>query len=373
MKKNILFIHSSSEMYGSDRSLYNIVKYLNKEKYNIFVFLPDKGALADELKKIPNVSTVVSHIAVIRRKNMSLAGACRYIKDFFDSYQQIKNYIRKNNIQIVYTNTSVVFPGAVAAKRMKIMSVWHIREIISKKSENMIISGIVNKYADVIVVNSKSTGRSLAVKKKKIKVIYNAIEEKDCIEKEYERRQIVVGMAGRINRWKGQKLFVDAAEIVHKKHPELIFKIAGDPFEGEEYMGEQLESYIKEKKLEKNVILAGRIEDMDSFYQSLDIFVLPSIRPEPFGLVVIEAMQYGIPVIATNHGGPTEIIQNGQDGYLVDFNNAGEMADRIIYLTENPDIREYIGKNAIKKEKKFFSMNSMVKNIEKIFDGNMEI
>ena len=64
------------------------------------------------------------------------------------------------------------------------------------------------------------------------------------------------------------------------------------------------------KNLNNKVILLGQVDDMMSFYKGLDIFILPSIQPEPFGLVVIEAMNNKLPVVATNHGGPVEIIEN---------------------------------------------------------------
>ena len=93
--KNILFLHGSSELYGSDRSLLNIVKYIDKEKMNIHVILPGTGVLFDEIKKVPKVKVEVFDIAVLRRKNISIRGGLQYVKAFFRSYAYIKQYIRK--------------------------------------------------------------------------------------------------------------------------------------------------------------------------------------------------------------------------------------------------------------------------------------
>lgn len=364
--KNILFVHSSSELYGSDRSLLNIVKNIDKSKYNIYIVLPCIGPLVDEMKKIKGVEVKIFEVAVLRRKNLSVKGIFQYIKDYIKSIKYLKNIIKQYNIDIVDTNTAVVFPGAIAAKKTNIKSVWHIREIISNKYENRIISFIMNKYADIIVANSKATGNALKVNQDKIRVVYNAVEEKEDI-KYNVHDQLVVGMAGRINRWKGQKLFVDAAKLVHEKIPNVIFKIAGDVYIGEEEIKKELEEYISEKKLDKVVKLLGQVNNMSEFYADIDIFVLPSIQPEPFGLVVIEAMEYGLPVIATNHGGPVEIITEGEEGYLVDYKDANQMANRIIELVSDPDKRRYMGENARNKKRKEFSVNTMVERIEKIF------
>lgn len=369
--KNVLFIHSSSELYGSDRSLLNIIKYINKKEFTVFVILPCEGPLAEELRKIENVKLEIFEVAVLRRKNLSLIGGIEYIRKFYYSYKFLREYIKNCNIDIVDTNTSVVFPGAIAAKKMGCKSVWHIREIIKNNIENKFISIIMEKYSDLIIANSKSTAESLKVNQKKIRIVYNAIEEKENYKETIKiENNFTIGMAGRINRWKGQKLFVDAAEIVYKYYPHVVFKIAGDVYIGEEYLKMELKEYIENKGLEKSIKLVGQVNDMDSFYKSIDIFVLPSIQPEPFGLVVIEAMENKVPVIATNHGGPTEIISHGEDGFLVDYKEAYEMAEYIIRLLDDKLLRENIAVNGFKKKRRIFSVEQMVKGIENIFNEN---
>nr|WP_205395999.1 glycosyltransferase family 4 protein [Streptococcus lutetiensis] len=366
--KNVLFIHSSSELYGSDRSLLNIVKNINKDRFSITVILPSYGPLVEELKKVASVDIIIYEVAVLRRKNLSFFGLLKYFTSFFNSILFVKKIIREKKIDIVDTNTAVVFPAAIAAKMCRVRSIWHIREIIKSQFENQIISFMMDNFADIIVANSISTGRALKVNQDKVRVVYNAVDEKEAISQRVQNKSFVVGMAGRINRWKGQRLFIEAAEIVINNYPDTIFKIAGDAYAGEEYLKSDLEKYIYENKLEKNVILEGQVNDMDSFYNQLDLFVLPSIQPEPFGLVVIEAMEFGIPVIATNHGGPTEIIRDGIDGYLVDYNHPNEMATRIMEFISNRNEKIKFGENGKRRKRELFSVDAMVKKVESIFD-----
>lgn len=361
---NILFLHSSSELYGSDRSLLTILNNIDKIKFNVHVFLPCEGPLVEEIKKLHDVKLSIHQIAVLRRKNFSFKGAIEFIKNFIFSYIYICKYIEINKIDTVYTNSAAVLPGAVAATRMKIQSIWHVREIYKNKNENKIISFFLDNFSNKIIVNSKSTGESINVENRKIKVIYNSVENNTIPAIRKKDITISIGMAGRINRWKGQKLFVDSALQILKVHQNIKFYIAGEAYQGEEFLKTNLVKYINEKNLSDKVFLLGQIDDMSSFYNSLDVFVLPSTQPEPFGLVVIEAMSHKLPVVATNHGGPTEIVEDGITGYLVDFNNSNQLTSRIIQLIENHELRITMGQNGYEKKLKYFSTASMIKSIE---------
>lgn len=191
---------------------------------------------------------------------------------------------------------------------------WHIREIVKNNFENKVISHIVNHYSDIVITNSKATADAIKVDKEKVRIVYNAVESPKINKNQIikENNKFVIGMAGRINRWKGQSLFINAAEKVLEKYPDTLFLIAGSAYTGEEYLEEELKDIIEHKKLEKSINLLGQVSKMETFYERIDLFVLPSIQPEPFGLVIIEAMDAGIPVIATNQGGPKEIISNGK-------------------------------------------------------------
>lgn len=374
--KNILFVHASADLYGSDRSLYNLIKNLDKEQYRPFILLPYKGPLMDLLCHVENTEVFVQDFAVLRRKNFCLAGMIGYFVSLLDSVIRIRRLIRDNRIEVVYTNTSVVFPGAIAAKLCGIKSVWHIREILQEKPMiNKFLRTIIDKFSDVIIVNSQATKESVIGKNpQKVKVIYNAIDLSSNIaadsKNEFKERynikdeELVVGMAGRINRWKGQKLFIDMAGEVLGYKKNVKFVIAGDTFSGEEILLEDLKEYVASKQMKDHIIFTGNIKNMNEFYSALDIFVLPSIKPEPFGLVVLEAMGRGIPVVATNHGGPVEIVDDGEDGFLVDYRDCLQMSKVILKLLDDKNLRDRIGKKAKEKPGRKFSMQKYVSQIE---------
>lgn len=379
---NIVFLHSSSELYGSDRSLLNLVKNLDKDKFNITVILPEDGPLVDKINSFDNVEVIINELAVLRRKNLSLSGMSKYFIELMRSIKFINNLIKEKSIDIVYTNTSVIFVGGISAKICKVKSVWHIREIIKSKYERFIVSKIVNIFSDYIIANSKATAEAISKNKDKVKVVYNAIdieknsglEDIDEVYKEVaativkSNNKIKIGMAGRINRWKGQKLFVDMAKLVSEENDNVEFLIAGDVYKGEDYILDDLKGYILESGVKDKIGLLGQVDNMSNFYKKLDIFVLPSIQPEPFGLVVIEAMNNKLPVVATNHGGPVEIIDNNIDGFLVDYKDANEMAQVVNKLIKDKELRNYIAANAEKKVKEKFNVSRYVDEISYILE-----
>ena len=379
---NIVFLHSSSELYGSDRSLLNLVKNLDKDKFNITVILPEDGPLVDKINKVDNVEVIINELAVLRRKNLSLSGMSQYFIMLIKSIKFINNLIKEKNIDIVYTNTSVIFAGGISAKLCKVKSIWHIREIIKSKYERFIVSKIVDIFSDYIIANSKATAEAISNTKDKVKVIYNAIDIEKNIDLEYNdgaykevastvaggSDKIKVGMAGRINRWKGQKLFVDMAKLVSQENDNVEFLIAGDVYKGEDEILDDLKEYILESGVKDKIVLLGQVDNMNSFYKEIDIFILPSIQPEPFGLVVIEAMNNKLPVVATNHGGPVEIIENNVDGFLVDYKEAKEMVQVVNKLIKDREFRSYIATNAEKKVKEKFNVSRYVNEISRILE-----
>jgi glycosyltransferase involved in cell wall biosynthesis len=139
--------------------------------------------------------------------------------------------------------------------------------------------------------------------------------------------------------WKGLDDFIEAAAIVARARPQARFVIAGGPIEGLEAYEQTLTSLARDRGLDGVLHFAGwrySPDAMPAFYQSLDICVLPSREAEPFGLVVLEAMASARPVIATAHGGPLEIVRDGETGVLVEPRNPGAMASAIVALVDDP-------------------------------------
>jgi len=127
---------------------------------------------------------------------------------------------------------------------------------------------------------------------------------------------------------------------------------------------ERLLNIAKELKVTDHVHFTGHLsdEDVTKFYSICDTFIVPSIY-EPFGLVLVEAMACKTVVIATNNGGPVNIIDNGVDGYLVNVKNTKEFAEKIIKILNDPVLKEKMIKAGYEKATKKYSWPTISKRV----------
>jgi glycosyltransferase involved in cell wall biosynthesis len=137
-------------------------------------------------------------------------------------------------------------------------------------------------------------------------------------------------------------------------------------FVGEGPLQNQLEIRATELGVVDFCDFIGRRLDIELIYPALDIFVLPSLR-EPFGLALLEAMASGVPVVATDSGGPPAIINNNENGMLVPAKDEKALADRILDLIANKDRRERIGASGRRTVKAKFDIRSTVSQIQKVY------
>ena len=113
---------------------------------------------------------------------------------------------------------------------------------------------------------------------------------------------------------------------------------------------------IGDNGLDENIILTGYRSDIANLINAIDVLIHSSIKPEPFGRVIIEGMCLEKPVIATDIGGPREIIKNGVSGILVPPGDAVVLSSKIAYLLNNPEISREIGVKALMRVKKKFGL-----------------
>jgi glycosyltransferase involved in cell wall biosynthesis len=144
----------------------------------------------------------------------------------------------------------------------------------------------------------------------------------------------LVGMVGRLQRWKGMHVFVDAMARVHRARPDACAVIVGGPHVTEPRYGDELAARAQELGVAAAITFAGFRSNVPEWMQAMDVFVHASDR-EPFGIVVVEAMALGKPVVAGAAGGPAEIITDGVDGLLVRFGDDESLANAILrYLDD---------------------------------------
>jgi len=174
----------------------------------------------------------------------------------------------------------------------------------------------------------------------------------------------ILSYFGRLSPEKGVDYLIRAMPKIISKFPDAKLEIIGDGPEREHLM-----ELSKTLGLMGSVFFRGKIphEKISKYYQDSSIIIVPSIWPEPFGLIGPEAMSVGRPVIASNMGGIPEWLENGKTGFLVPPMNQDAIAKKVIYLLGKPKLMKQVGINGRKKAEKEFDVNEYVKKIERIY------
>lgn len=204
----------------------------------------------------------------------------------------------------------------------------------------------------------------------KIRVIPNGITSDVLKEGSGERFRKKYGLdgpivlsVGRIHRSKGLQFLLSAAPLVLREIPEVTFLIVG-PDAG--YVSE-LRNLAERLRIEKNVIFTGPLfkEELRDAYAACTLFALPSIC-EGFGIVLLEAMAQNKPVIATRSGGPSSIVINGENGYLVTYGDVNELANLIVKIVRDEALSNYLGTSG-KEYARRHTWNKIAVKVEKVY------
>jgi glycosyltransferase involved in cell wall biosynthesis len=182
--------------------------------------------------------------------------------------------------------------------------------------------------------------------------LFNKKEKSDFREKWVgdKKENVIVTLLGRIDRFKGHSIFIQAANRIAKTHENVLFLMTGRKMEDQQGYYEELVSMISSER----IIFTGFNDNVPDVLRGTDISVHAS-RWEAFGGVVLESMAAGVPVIASKHGGPSEMIDDGINGYLHSPANVDELVRYLVILIENKDLRKKMGDEARKKAEKYFT------------------
>ncbi|GAA3982953.1 glycosyltransferase family 4 protein [Pedobacter ginsengiterrae] len=380
---NILILNNTSDLYGGSKILSIVVKILAEGEHKPIVVLSESGPLVDELAKL-DVDIRIIRLGILRRKYLSVPGILNRLTVTKNAWKTLNKLIDDNNIDLIYSNTTGVFIGAFLAKKRKIKHIWHVHEIITKpKAFTKTIGYLLGKYSDNIIVVSDAVKNHWEkhVLKKPITRIYNGIDTtafentKGVLRQELNlsEKGILIAMIGRVNHWKGQDYFIDTAKNILKAHPETKFVMAGDAYTGNEHLVDKLTNRIQNENLADAIQYIGYRTDIANILNSVDIFVLPSILPDPFPTVILEAMASATAVVATNHGGAVEMVMENKTGLLIPFDNAQIAADKISDLIAQPAKIAEMGIEGRKRINNLYSLEAYQKSILEIFQQTLDV
>jgi len=376
----ILFLEQYSQISGGQKCLLELIDGLDQSCYECYLALPDAGELLDEIQKrgIKYFILPIGKYSLGRKNFLDVLGFM--VRNLFLVFLLIR-LIRKYRFDLIYANAPRTFVfGTFAAKICGIPILWHLHIIIGGIERRIcrIMMGI--GVSKVIVVSN--TVKRVLIKpgeklEEKIDVVYNGIDaskfnivfEDDKFRKEIgvARDCNLIGYIGRIAAGKGIEDLILAAEKVIEEVPNTKLLIVGaELFNlGKHSYKDELVALIKALGLMNCFIFTGGRKDIANILASIDVLVVPSRAPESFGLVVLEGMASGKVVIASNQGGPAEIIKDGFDGILFEPRNHNELSAKLIKLLRTADEIKMIGKNARRTVLERYTVNNYRKKIER--------
>ena len=367
-KKNILLLHSSNDLYGASKIFLQLIELFISKGFNVHVVLPEKGKLDDFLNK-KEITASYYELGVLRKKYLNLLGLINRLVINLKAIKFLSNYIKDHSIDLVYTNTSTILCGGIAAKQNGIASLFHVHEIPTGNMLYEFLSGkIINWYSSKVLTVSNSVKKHWRkyIDDKKIERIYNGIifsKTDSLVELERDQDDFVITSVARLIPYKGHKYLIDIADQLIKKSTKFKFLIVGDTLSSYVSYEKSVKQKVRDLGLEYQIKFLGFREDVSSILKQSDLFIHPAIAPDPLPTVLFESLYNNLPTAATNLGGAIEILDNGNNGLLVPYNDPKKAADLINEYCSNIKLQKKHLENSKKNFKTNFSSKSFNKNI----------
>ncbi len=271
---------------------------------------------------------------------------------------KLAHYFYKHQIDSVICRGNRALSLALSAKKM-LYAFNHKQLSIMAFAENYKLKRF--RYADACVASThhlKSELESLNIPAHLIYHIPNIVSilPRGAVRPAFHN-PVKIGAMGRFVHKKGFEVYIQALAILSQRGIEFEAFLGGEGEEESHY-----QTLIQNYGLEDQLKLTGWVEDRHTFFDPLDLFILPS-HHEPFGIIVLEAMAARLPIISTKSEGPSEIISHESDGLLTPINDASALADAMVHLINHPQLAQKMGDKACETLKEFYTPSIVAKKI----------
>ena len=405
----VLFINHSVRDGGPGRSLFYLLKFLDRRRLRPYVLIPKDDVFSQWLRTAGIYENVIVDGRFpenLKRPRFGRPGdrgksgkPLSYTDKFLNFLSVTLNVldiaslvvtspslVREHDISVIYCNgTQAKIAGALMGLVSRRPVIWHVRNI----QQTRLLGSLINSLARLSVVKkiicvSGPTAEQFRHAREKLTVIHNGIDVADY-DPETTKGEIrpaygipgdtvIVGSTGRIVPRKGYEIFIEAAGIALEQLGEkgrgVKFAVVGDTpyfFRDDHLSG--LKKMVSEKGLEGSFIFTGFRDDVRPCLKDFDVFVIPSSYPDPFPRSVIEAMSFALPVAGFRAGGIVESVEDGVTGILSEPGNARQMADAITRLVTDKTLRESMGRAGRERVKERFSAQAVAGAIQKVILG----
>ncbi len=292
---------------------------------------------------------------------------------------KILRIIKRYDVDLVHLNNRYIPGEAILAARLSgVPVVAHLREYLDSPIPGEVLRA-ARKVDRTIAVSDAAVENLVAVfPELRVTKIQNPVDV-EAMESASGARlavreslgateaDILVGIVGRVVPWKGQLEFVRACLGAMREEARIMAVVVGDVSDGLESYLDDVRREIDQSGFQDRFVLTGFRKDVEAIYHAIDIAVHASTSPEPFGRVIPEAMAAGCPVIASDAGGPREIIAPGVDGLLVPPGEVAALRDAILRLARDPEERRAMGERGARKVARHFTIEQAADQVLEVY------
>jgi len=396
-KIRILYLDNTFTFGGAINSLCYLVQALDKEQFESVIVTGQSEELLQEkfqgaicYHQMPKLTWVdnriysrIATLAVFKIQifrwllNMSRFLYWVVCVDFREALR-FRRIGKKHGVHLVHLNNIMgsQLSGIMAAKLLGVPCIAHLRDFEVVHPITRFYARLIDRHV-AISTAIKENLLQLDVPAEKISIVHDAINleefnsDVDCTylmdEFDLVSDQPTFGILGRVIGWKGIREFLLAAQQVLASIPDARGFVVGGASDGDEAYYRDMQELSMELGLEEKVIFTGFRKDIPALMNCMDIIVHASTRAEPFGMVLIEGMAMGKPVVASRAGGPLDIVVDGETGYLVPIGDVDMLGSAITRLLKDSDLRCRMGKQGRLKVTGEFSSKRNARQMESIY------
>ena len=384
-RRRIVFVQPNSEVGGSDIALLRMITALDRDRFDAVVVLPGDGPLVQLLR---DAGAGIRLLPMMQLRTLpSLSYQTRYLARFWPTVWALRRVIRDEQADLVYTNSLYALYGGFAARAAGCPHLWHVREIppavpIGRPALARLVLALSRRVVSMTEACSVGLFGPVGARDGRIRILPEGLDLNVWARAQHAGRDIraelgiardalVAGFVARLDPWKGLDVFLEAASLVAARFPQAVFLVSGDAPAGFEAYRDRMVAKAAALGLGDRLRFLGwryRLGDIPALMASFDVFCHASVRPEPFGLVLIEAMAMGCPVIAADAGGPIEITERGTSGMLTPPGDAASLGEAIATLFGDPARRRALAEAGRARVEAQYSLTGFGERLNALFD-----
>jgi glycosyltransferase involved in cell wall biosynthesis len=384
----VAYLSSSGEMGGAERMLLDLLASIRNAAptWPLHLIIPRDGSLRREASAIGVATTIVSFPPALERLGDSSGGGdmrrlvaalpatMRYVG-------QLQAALRTIAPRIVHTNGLKMHALGTLASPHGTPVIWHMHDYLTTRPIMKHLMRLLAGRATIAVANSRSVAADVRIacgRSVRVETMYNAVDltrytplgavlSLDALGgmPAASPDTLKVGLVATFARWKGHEVFLRAIASLPPELKVRAYIVGGGIYQTDESqhtLGE-LRALASTLSLEDRVVFTGQVADPAAAYRGLDVVVHASTSPEPFGLVIAEAMACGRAVIVSAAGGASELIRPGVDALAYPAGDMLALADCIRRLASSPLERARLGGEARRSAEQRFDRRRLATEV----------